>query len=574
VYRQSIARQVAASSGEASVAAALERLKPRAIFGSILYDRGPQRGTDAKVATWVLGVAIIVLLVACANVANLMLARALARRREIAVRLALGVSRRRLAVQLFTESVLLAMVGGVAGLVLAQWGGGIVRAVLIPNVEWGNTLLDGRLLAFAGGLALLSALLTGLVPALQASDPDIAEALKSGGREGSHHRSRLRTVLLVMQGAFSVLLLVGAGLFVRSLHNVRSVELGLDVDRVMYVSTDPRGTPMPQTARTELRRRMAERARALPSVEGAASTMTVPFWRSINEDLFVPGIDSVNTLGDFFLNAVSAEYFATTGTRILRGRGIEAGDARGAAPVIVVSRSMAQLLWPNDEALGKCVKVGADTSPCRSVVGIAQDMRWGTFDDSRPLQVYLSDEQYRASDGLYIRTRGEARAEAPAIRRELQRLAPGIAYVEAHPLEDIIDPQLRPWRLGATMFTVFGLLALLLAGIGLYSAIAYGVAQRRHEIGVRLALGAGTSNIARMVVGEGLRVVAVGILIGVALALGGGRYIASMLFDVSARDPLTVSVVALVLLLVAIAASLIPAWRATRVDPVSALRAD
>jgi predicted permease len=331
---------------------------------------------------------------------------------------------------------------------------------------------------------------------------------------------------------------------------------------------------MPRAERTELRRRLAERARALPSVENVASTMTVPFWRSINEDLFVPGIDSVGSLGDFYLNAVSADYFATTGTRIVRGRGIEDGDVSGASPVIVVSRSMAQRLWRSEDVLGKCVKVGADTMPCRTVVGIAQDMRWGTFDDSRPLQFFLSEQQYREADGLYIRTRGDARAATPAIRRELQRLAPGLAYVEARPLEDVIDPQLRPWRLGATMFTVFGLLALLLAGIGLYSAIAYGVAQRRHEIGVRLALGAQTSNIARMVVGEGLRVVAIGVVIGIALSLGAARYIASMLFGVSARDPWTVGIVAVTLLAVALAASLIPAWRATRVDPVGALRAD
>jgi predicted permease len=522
----------------------------------------------------VLGVAVVVLLVACANVTNLLLARGVGRRREVAVRLALGVSRRRLATQLFMESALLALLAGALGLLLAQWGGGVVRALLMPGVDSGSTFADTRLLAFGSALAGIAALLTGLVPALQASDPDIADALKSGGREGNRHRSHLRTGLLVVQGAFSVLLLVGAGLFVRSLQNVRGIDLGIEAERVLWVRTDARGAALPRAERRELRRRYAERARALPSVESAASTATVPFRQSINEDLFVPGIDSVNTLGTFYLNAVSADYFATTGTRILRGRGIEPRDAEGSAPVVIVSRSMAQRLWKTDDVLGKCMKVSADTAPCREVVGVAQDLRWGSFDDAGLMQFYLSEHQYPLGDGLYIRTRGDARDAAEGIRRELQRLAPGLAYVEAHPLVDIIEPNLRSWRLGATMFTLFGGLALLLAGMGLYSAIAYAVAQRRHEIGVRLALGADAGRIARMVLGEGMRVVVVGIVLGVALALAGSRYIAGLLFGVSARDPLTVGIVTATLLVVAVVASLVPAWRATRVDPATVLRAE
>ena len=574
VYRLTMERQISQSASPAATAAALERVKPSVILGPVLTQRGPKRGADAKVATWVLGVAVIVLLVACANVTNLLLARAVGRRREIAVRVALGVSRGRLVSQLLMESLVLSILAGAAGLLLAQWGGGIVRAALMPDVAWGSVLADRRLLVVGFALALLVGLITGLAPALQASRSDIAESLKSGGREGSHHRSRLRSMLLIVQGALSVLLLVGAGLFVRSLHNVRALDFGLDVRRIVWVRIDARGTPIPRPERAALLRRLEERARALPGVENAARTATVPFRQSINEDLFAPGVDSVNRRGDFYLNAVSPEYFATTGTQIVRGRAITVADGAGAAPVVVVSRSTARTIWNTEDVLGKCLKVGADTSPCREVIGVAQDMRWGTFGDDGARQLYLSDVQYAGPLGLYVRTRGDARMAREAIRLELQRLAPGVAYIEAHSLQDLIDPNMRPWQLGATMFTLFGLLALVLAGIGLYSAIAYGVSQRRHEIGVRLALGAAGRDIVRMVLGEGMRVILIGIAVGIVLALAGGRLVASLLFGVEARDPVTITIVAVTLLMVAIIASLLPAWRAARVDPVTALRVD
>jgi predicted permease len=574
VYRSSMERQLAQSASATAAGAALERIRPSVILGPTLAQRGPKRGADAKMATWVLGVAVIVLLVACANVTNLLLARAMGRRREIAVRVALGVGRGRLVALLLMESLLLAVLAGITGLLLAQWGGGIARAALMPDVVWGSVLADRRLLALGLGLAIIVGLVTGLAPALHASHANVTEALKAGGREGSHQRSRLRTAMLIAQGALSVLLLVGAGLFVRSLHNVRALDLGLDVNQMVWIRIDTRGTPMPRAERVALLRRLEARARALPNVENAARTATVPFRQSINQDLFAPGVDSVNRRGDFYLNAVSPDYFATTGTRILRGRAITAADGSGAAPVVIVSRSTARTIWDSEDVLGKCLKVGADTNPCRAVVGVAQDMRWGTFGDDGALQLYLSDEQYVGPLGLYVRTRGDARRSREAIRLELQRLAPGVAYIEALTLQDLVDPHMRPWQLGATMFTLFGLLALVLSGVGLYSAIAYGVSQRRHEIGVRLALGAAGRDIVAMVVVEGVRVMLVGIVIGVALALVVSRYVASQLFGVGARDPVTIVVVVATLFVVTVIASLYPAWRAARVDPVTALRAD
>jgi predicted permease len=574
VYRLSMGRQIGASASPEATTAALDRVRPSAILGPVLAQRGPKRGPEARVATWVLGVAVIVLLVACANVTNLLLARALGRRREIAVRVALGVSRGRLMAQLLVESLVLSLIAGAAGLMLAQWGGGVARAVLMPDVAWGNVLADRRILAVGFMLAVLVGLTTGLAPALHALRADVADALKAGGREGSRHRSHLRTGLLVAQAAMSVVLLVGAGLFVRSLRNVRALDLGLDVRNIAWVRIDTRGTPMPRAERSALLRRLEERARALPGVVSVARTATVPFRQSMNEDLFTPGIDSLNRRGDFYLNAVSPDYFATTGTRIVRGRGIAATDRTGAPPVAVVSRSAARAIWNTEDVIGKCLRVGADTSPCRDIVGVAQDMRWGTFGEGGGLQLFLSDEQYAGPLGLYVRTRDDARHAREAIRLELQRLAPGTAYIHAQALQDIIDPNMRPWILGATMFSLFGFLALAMAGIGLYSAIAYGVSQRRHEIGVRLALGAAARDIVRMVLSEGMRVVVAGVAIGVVLAIAGSRKVATLLFGVDARDPVTIAVVSVVLIIVAIVASLYPAWRASRVDPVSALRSD
>jgi predicted permease len=553
----------------------IDERRPRAIAASILRERGPQQGQDSKVAIWLGGVSLVVLLVACANVANILLARAFRRRREIAVRMALGISRGRLLAQLFTESLVLAALGAMAGLLIAHWGGGVLRATLLPDVEWGSTLADMRVLLFASAAAVAVGLLAGLAPTLQSIRSDVTAALKGGSAKSGLHRSRLRTSLLVFQAALSVLLLVGAGLFVRSLRNVRSLDLGYDPQRVVYVGAEMRGIPLAPPELLALKRRLLERARQLPGVEQAGRTMTVPFWINSSEDLFVPGIDSVNRLGDFYLHAVSQGYFETMGTRILRGRGITDADRDGAPRVIVVSRSMADKLWPRKDALGQCVKVGSDTVPCSTVVGIAEDIRRGSFDKDEGLQYYLAlDQREGNSGGLFVRTRGDARHQADRIRRELQRLMPGVSYVSATPLQDILDQNVRAWQLGATMFTIFGGLGLLLAGVGLYAVMTYTTTQRTHELGVRMALGAQAADVVRLVVAGGLRVAVVGVALGAGVALFAGRFIAPLLFNISPTDPSVFAVVALTLLATAALASLVPAWRATRVDPNVALRTE
>ncbi len=546
--------------------------QPHAILAPTQLQRGPEAGPGTRIGLWIGGVAVVVLLVAAANVANLLLARAFRRRREIAVRLALGVSRGRLLGHLLTESVLLAGLGGAAGLVLA-WGGGTALARIFTTELAPASLADSRTLVFCALLALTVGILTGLAPALPAGRGDLVSALKAGAREGSYQRSRLRALLVVVQGALSVALLVGAGLFVRSFANVRALRLGYDVDPVLYVERNMRGVLLPEDQQAALNHRLLAAAAAFPGVVSATEAVSVPFYNFESRGLFVSGIDSVSRLGRFQLQAASPEYFRTMGTRILAGRGITAEDRRGSPPIVVVSETMARRLWPGRTAIGQCLRVGADTAPCRTVVGIAEDITQRSLSDAGGANYYLSADQLDESAyGLFVRVRGRAADAAEAIRRRLQQEMPGASYVTTIPLAQILGDEQRPWRAGATMFLVLGGLALVVAAIGLYSVISYNVAQRTQELGVRIALGARLRHIARLVVGDGLRLALGGIAAGAAVALIGGRWIATLLFAVSPRDPAVFGAVTLVLALTAVLASLIPAIRAARVDPNLALR--
>ncbi|HEX6534804.1 MAG TPA: ADOP family duplicated permease [Gemmatimonadaceae bacterium] len=549
--------------------------RPRASAASVLDQRGPNQSSVAKVAALVAGMALIVLLIACANVANLLLARALRRRREIAVRLALGVSRARLGSHLVLESLLLALLGGAAGVLVAQWGSAALRAVFLPKGSTSTVLGDTRTLVFAGATALAAGLLTSLAPVWHAGRLEVANDLKAGVREGTYHRSRARAALLVLQGALSVVLLVGAGLFVRSLRNVRALRLGYDVRPVLVVVPNMRGVQLDSARAVALRRELLAAAQAAPGIEHAALVNSLPFYWEWTTGLHVAGIDSVSRLGEFRLDAVTPDYFAVMGTRILRGRGIDARDRFGAPGAMVVSESMARTLWPGRDPIGQCVKLNADTMPCTWVVGVAEDIRSSSLSDDPGLNYYLSSPQFHPEQAaLLVRTRGDAAAHAEAIRRLLQRVMPGPSYVTVTPFADIIGGEMRSWTVGATMFTVFGALALVLAAIGLYSVIAYDVAQRTHEMGVRVALGARAGDVVRLVLLGGLRLAAVGLALGAAIALGGARWIAPLLFREPPRDPVVFGIVAAVLMVVAAAAATIPAWRAARVDPMEALRAE
>lgn len=550
--------------------------RPHAIAASILSERGPNESSEAKVATWIGGVALVVWLIACANVANLLLARALRRRREIAVRIALGVSRARLASQLLTESLLLAGLAGISGLLVAQFGGAVLRAELLPKTASAGVVTDPRTLLFAGAAALVAGFLTGLAPVLQARRTDLTGDLKAGEREGGVHRSRLRMVLLVLQGALSVVLLVGAGLFVRSLRNVQSVPLGYDVDPVLVVDLQMRGVNLDSAAQVALRERLLEEVRTIPGVTHASRRVTEPFWSTWSVDLHVAGIDSTDRIGEFDLNTVSPDYFATMGTRILRGRSFSPSDVAGAPRVMVVSTSMAKALWPGQDALGQCVRVGSDTIPCTTVVGIAEDIKNDRLSGAgNDFFYYLPAPQFNPQQGgLFVRASGSAAALEETVRRRLQPLMPGVSYVTVTPLSDVLGSQTQSWRLGATMFTVFGALALVLAAIGLYSVIAYNVAQRTQEMGVRIALGAEMRDLVGLVLSEGMRIALVGIVLGGAITFAVSRFVKPLLFDESPRDPLVFFGVGAALLAVAALASFIPARRAARVDPMRALRTE
>jgi putative ABC transport system permease protein len=550
--------------------------KPRAIAASALATRGPELSADTKVAAWLLGVASIVLLIACANVGNLLLARAFKRRREIAVRIALGVGRVRLLGQLLIESLLLATLGAVAGLLVAQWGGQILRVMLMPKAEWEAALADQRVLLFAGGTALLAGLLAGLAPIFYAGRSDVAAALKTGARDGHGRKSRVRTMLLVAQAALSVILLVGAGLFIRSLQNIQTVHLGYDADRIAWLEPHLRGVKLDSATSAALWQTMIERAEANPNVESATLALSIPFSSTYSDDVFVPGIDSTQKLGDFVQQGASLNFFKTTGTRIVSGRGFTADDRATGPKVIVVSESMARAFWPNESPIGKCVKISADTMPCRSVVGVAENIVFGGFANDTQDHVYylpttqLGNQFYT----LLLRVRGDPAGKLESLRRELVPVLPTGGYFTATTLSEVLAPATRSWRLGATMFAVFGGLALVLATIGLYSVVAYSVTQRTHEMGVRIALGARVADVVRLIVRDGVGVVLVGVVIGSVIALFASGSLAPLLFKTSPHDPLVFAGVATALVIIAVAASWIPALRASRVDPSAALRAD
>jgi putative ABC transport system permease protein len=551
--------------------------RPRAIAGALKTAAGPDAGLESKTLLWVTGVAVIVLLIACANVANLMLARVLRRRREIAVRLALGVSRRRLAGQLLTESLILALLGCGAGIAIAQWVSAALRSTLVRDGSSSGLAMEWRTLAVACGLALVAGVITSLAPALLAVRGDLAATLRAGAREGTHQRSRARSALLIMQAALSVVLLVGSGLFVRSLANVRSMRLGWDPEPVLIVMPNYRGLQMDSAARTALRRRLLETAQSIPGVEFAARINGLPFGTSTSP-LFVRGIDSVGRLGRFNYQATTSDFFNVMGTRIIRGRAFTATDRDAAARVAVVSESMARVLWPGRDAIGECMRVNADTMPCTTVIGVAEDAVQQSITDTERLLYYMPDEQpapMRPGNRLLLRlSNRNASASIERVRAAMQRAMPAPAYVTVSPLEGVVDTQRRSWTLGATMFVAFGALALLVAAIGLYGVIAYNVAQRLHELGVRIALGAQSRDIVRLVVTQGISFAAAGVTIGLGVALIAARWVQPLLFDESARDPLVFTGVGVLVGVVALLASAAPASRATRADPNTALRSD
>ncbi|HVE34133.1 MAG TPA: ABC transporter permease [Gemmatimonadaceae bacterium] len=570
---QAAVKSYVASLAEQIKSPRVELAKPRAMIAPMLAERGPNKTAIARVATWVGGVSIVVLLIACANVANLLLARAIARRREIAVRLALGVSRGRLLSQLLTESIVLALLGGVVGVVVAQIGGGALRAGFLPDSTAPAGARDPRTVFFAFAAAIVVGLLTGVAPILRARRVDVVRDLRLGAREGGQRRSAGRVALLVLQATLSVILLVGAGLFVRSLRRVEGMRLGYDVDPILVVGLNMRGETLDTSRHLDLFQRLLTTAKTTPGVVSASRQTAVPFWSNSSTHLTVAGIDTVERLGNFDYSAVGPEYFRTFGTRIVRGRGITVEDRRESPRVAVVSENMARVLWPGRDAIGQCMKVDSDV--CTTVVGIAENIKEQNLAADSMFYYYMPVTQFRPrAGGLFVRVAGDAPKFSEQLRRSLQREMPGASYVTVTPFREIVAPTMRSFSLGATMFVAFGALALVVAAMGLYSVIAYNVEQRTHELGVRLALGAQPRDLARLVLTDGARVAVTGVGIGVAVALYASKWLEPLLFGVSPRDAAVYVTASVTLLLVAMLGSWMPARRASRTDPNIALRSE
>jgi len=532
----------------------------------------------AKLPIWLAAVSAIVLLIGCANVANLLLARAVQRKREIAVRLALGASRGRLVRQMLAESAVLAALGGAAALLVTLWVGPILRASFLPANAAASAALDLRILVFAAFAVLATAALAGVAPAYHASAPDLSAELKSGEREGRFQASATRTGLLVGQVALTLVLLMGAGLFVSSLRRVRSLRLGFDADRLIVASVDLSSLGYARPAINMLYERMRERVRQVPGVTGASLAVGSPFGVGFAVSLEVPGRDSLPRVktGGPYVAAVTPDYFHTMGTALRRGRVFVASDDAGAQRVVTVNETMARLYWPGEEPLGKCLKIGGRTAPCRQVVGVVEDARWGSVIDEA-VQYFIPLAQTDSVmtspvTALLVRTAGPSDALAGAVRREVQATSADLPYPTIDPMPQKFAWQLRPWRLGSAILSIFGGLGLLLAAIGLYGVLSYVVSQRTQEIGVRIALGAAAGHVRRVVLLQTLRVVGIGVLLGTIAALAAGRVIASQLYGVTPHDPVVLSVAVMILVAVAVVASYLPARRATKVDPMVALR--
>jgi putative ABC transport system permease protein len=556
-----------------------EAARPAAIVSAMRTPAGPDPSLEARTTLWLLGVGGIVLLIACANVANLLLARSAQRQRELAVRLAIGASRGRLAVQALTESLVLALLGGVAGLVVAQWVGSAMQGTIagLGNTSL-NAFTDWRTVSVVGGLVLVVAIVTGVVPALMSGRNDLAASLRAGAREGNYRHSGARTVLLVAQAALSTVLLVGAALFVNSLNHVRDLRIGYDAENVLVVYRNMRGSGLDSAAHVAQRRAMVEAAGRIPGVLHAAWVNSIPLGSTSSTSVFVPGRDSVDRLGQFSHQLTTPGYFDAMGTRILQGRGILDSDRAGAAFVAVVSESMARTLWPGRSALGQCFKHRSDTMPCTTVVGIAEDIvqRENQLGSAARLHYYLPIEQVTPQRGsfLLVRTGPSAATLTESVRKSLQSIVHNPAYVTVQPLTQGVESAQRSWRLGATLFVAFGGLALVVAAVGLYGVVSYGVTQRMHELGVRVALGAGRHDIVRLVVGQSARLALSGVFIGCVLALGAGRWVEPLLYQQSATDPAIYATVGGIMIVVALLAAAAPSLRATRADPNSALRAE
>ncbi len=526
----------------------------------------------------------LILLIACANVSNLLLARSVAREREIAVRAALGAGRWRLTRPLLIEGLLVALSGGVGGLLLAVWGTDLLIAAAPDNLPRLTEVgVDGNVLGFTLAMSVSTALVFGLLPALRGSNPNLTKALKDGGRgtaSGRHHR--LRRLLVVGEIGVALSVLVGAGLLIRSFEGLRKMDPGLDVDRLLTVSLNVPFTRYPDSsAHNSFYENLNERIRSVPGVEAVAATSEPPlvgYEMTRNFALEVAQERAADEKGSIHYRAVTSDYFDTMGIDLIRGRPLTPRDDVDAPRVVVINESMAGEFWPGQDPIGRRIRFGDPDDPWYTVVGLAADTsHYGLDSGDRPA-AYAShlqkDWEWLSWMTLMVRTSSDPTVLADRVRSEVWALDPELAIEDLRPMSNIFATSIAQRRFSMLLLTMFSLVGLLLAAGGIYGVISYSVSQRTGEIGTRIALGARAVDIFRVVMEEGLALIAMGVGAGLIGALVLTRSLSTLLVGVGAADPFTYIAIVAFLSSVAMIACYIPARRATRVDPIVALRSE
>ncbi|HEX8879477.1 MAG TPA: ABC transporter permease [Candidatus Acidoferrum sp.] len=532
----------------------------------------------ALAGTMMMTVVGLVLLIACANLANLLLARAARREREMGLRAALGASRPRLIRQMLTECILLALFGGAAGLVIAYVGRTVLWSFRPPFIQQNDIDLsfDLRVLLFTLGVSIFTGLLFGLAPAFRASIPDLAETLKLGGRGGSPGwgRNKLRGLLVVSEIALSLVALIGAGLFIRSMRDAQKMDPGFESKNLFMLAFDLGALHYDEGRGQQFLRSAIERANSTPGAKAAAVASNFPLGGGFARTVFPEGEDeSTGYRGTLTqLDDVSVGYFDALRIPLVRGRRFTDADRKETARVAIINEAMAKKFWPNQEAIGKRFHFFGDTG-LLEVVGITRNSVVNAIGEVPPPLVYLPVTQdYAPAATIQVQTTGKPEAVIAGVRAQIQSLEPNLAITNVQTIGQIIDQGLWAPEMGAALLALFGGLGLVLAAVGVYGVLAYSVTQQTREIGIRMAMGAERSDVLGLVVGQGLKLTAAGLVLGVLVALALTRQLSSLLFGVSAYDPWAYGSVVLILAFVALLACYIPARRATRVDPLVALR--
>ena len=534
-----------------------------------------------------LGAVALVLLIACANVANLVLARIVSRQKEIAVRSALGASRIRLLRQVVCETVVLSVVGGLLGLLIAHFGVKLIVAFLASKLPQASAIaVDGSVLAFTLGVSFAAGILAGLVPAFRLSNVNVSEALKQGTRTSSDAGgNRTRGVLVVSEVALSLMLLVGAGLLIRTLWALRQVDPGFDPHNVVAVIPSISRTTFPQAAQEiAFYQQLSDKVKAVPGVESAAVLDSLPLDGGSNQPIQIEGrpVQAMADQPEVSVRMSSSGYFHTMHIPLLRGRDFGDQDTANSPGTIIISQSLAQRFWPNEDPVGKRLTLTFTPGKIREIVGVVGDIKDRGLDSAEPAaMLYLPLAQLTSPPNfawrsfpfwLVVRAHSDAASVTPATINAIHQLKSELPIGDVVTMETFIANTLSQQRFNMLLLAVFAGVALVLAAIGIYSVLAYTVRRRIREIGIRMALGAQTRDVVQMVIAEAMRPTVLGVAIGVAGALALGRFISSLIYGVKPTDLETFTAVSLLLVLVSFLASVIPAYRATRVEPVSTLR--